>query len=487
MTTEKDFGQLRQNATESPFTEPLASANICCDRVNQESEQSQELVSKRPAPGETDSSERSRKVVKTEPLSEDEELHPAAGNGADRVEPSSSNPTGKHEKKGQPSEADQLFCDDCGINYPGDCPVHGPLTHIKDTHVPLGDPQRASKTLPEGLSIRRTTLKDTKYSVFTTKSLPSRIFFGPYEGVLLGALKSPTTRFSRQVHTATGNAVVEGRPIALSNWMRYVNTASRGQQHNLVPFERAGALYYKTCRVVGAFEELLLLNESADLRISSTSGSPRRESLLRSEVVYSCGKCGDCFSSRASLTRHDRYHHADRPLGLYTCSQCDYSTNRRPNLDQHVMTHTGERPYVCEICQKDFTWRSDLNVHLLTHTKERPYECPDCGERFNCPSHLLRHRKMHSSDSRPHACPHCGKCYARKDYLKVHVRTHMKDKQHECQECGRKFVDPSNARHHYQFVHAKQYPFSCPHCSKGFASRRDVRRHVLARHDGEEE
>ncbi|KAH6932461.1 hypothetical protein HPB50_006186 [Hyalomma asiaticum] len=358
MTTKKDFGKLYQNATESPFTEPLDSANICCDRVKQDSEESQDVV-----------------------------------------------------------------CDDCEINYPGDCPVHGPLTHIKDTHV----------------------------------------------------------------HTATGNAVVEGRPVALSNWMRYVNTASRGQQHNLVAFERAGALYYRTCRAVGAFEELLLLNESVDFRISNASGSPRRESLLHSEVIYSCGKCGDCFSSRGSLTRHDRYHHADRPLGVYTCSQCDYSTNRRSNLEQHVMTHTGERPYVCEICQKDFTWRSDLNIHLLTHTKERPYECPDCGERFNCPSHLLRHRKMHSNDSRPHACPHCGKCYARKDYLKVHVRTHMKDKQHECQECGRKFVDPSNARHHYQFVHAKQYPFSCPHCSKGFASRRDVRRHVLARHDGEEE
>ncbi|KAK8779621.1 hypothetical protein V5799_019039 [Amblyomma americanum] len=29
-------------------------------------------------------------------------------------------------------EEDYLFCDDCGIAHPGDCPKHGPLTHVKD-------------------------------------------------------------------------------------------------------------------------------------------------------------------------------------------------------------------------------------------------------------------------------------------------------------------------------------------------------------------
>ncbi|XP_077511529.1 uncharacterized protein LOC144121939 isoform X2 [Amblyomma americanum] len=32
-------------------------------------------------------------------------------------------------------EEDYLFCDDCGIAHPGDCPKHGPLTHVRDAEV----------------------------------------------------------------------------------------------------------------------------------------------------------------------------------------------------------------------------------------------------------------------------------------------------------------------------------------------------------------
>ncbi|XP_065282659.2 histone-lysine N-methyltransferase PRDM9-like isoform X2 [Dermacentor albipictus] len=525
MTTKKDFDKLRENVVEYQSGEPGESTNVPCAAATEECEAPRKLVFKRAATGEAGSSKRPREDVKHEPLSEDGDLwaggasarsngafigadlcegssskpvrqnakkeppsgaHPLSFIGADLCELSRSKPVRQNAKKEPPSGAHPLLCDDCRIDYPGDCPIHGPLTHIKDTYVSIGDPQRANKTLPDGLSIRRTTLKGTQYGVFATKPLPKRIFFGPYEGVRRETLQMPETRFLRKVHTGTKGRQVDGRPLALSNWMRYVNSAPAGQDPNLVAFERAGAIYYRTCKAVGAFEELLLLDETADTRKSSASGTQKKDS-LRPREVFSCTKCGDCFSSQMYLERHDRHHHTERPQGAHSCSTCSYSTNQRWRLDQHSLTHTGERPYVCEICKKDFTWRTDLNVHLLAHTQERPYECPECGERFNCPSHLQRHKKMHSRDPRPHVCPDCGKCYARKDYLKVHLLTHVAERRYECAECGRKFADPSNARHHYLFVHAKQYPLSCPHCGKGFASRRDVRRHVRARHDGQED
>ncbi|KAH7938917.1 hypothetical protein HPB52_002305 [Rhipicephalus sanguineus] len=82
---------------------------------------------------------------------------------------------------------DYLFCDDCNMDYPGDCPVHGPLIQVKDTPVPLGDPQRANKTVPDGLCVGRSTIKGAQYGVFTLKRLSKRLCFGPYEGVRVGS------------------------------------------------------------------------------------------------------------------------------------------------------------------------------------------------------------------------------------------------------------------------------------------------------------
>ncbi|XP_037565157.1 zinc finger protein 585A [Dermacentor silvarum] len=150
-------------------------------------------------------------------------------------------------------------------------------------------------------------------------------------------------------------------------------------------------------------------------------------------------------------------------------------------LEAHTTEEEKVGPLLIEIAE---------DVHQFLTGKDSlesgPYE-RQCGERVNCLSHLIRHKTMHSSDPSPDVCSECGKSYARKDYLKVHLLTHATERRYACAECGRRFADSSNAKHHYHFVHGKQHPLSCPHCGKGFASRRDLRRHVLVRHDGQED
>ncbi|KAF8767284.1 Transcriptional repressor CTCF like protein [Argiope bruennichi] len=98
------------------------------------------------------------------------------------------------------------------------------------------------------------------------------------------------------------------------------------------------------------------------------------------------------------------YHH---------CPFCDYSSRIVSNVRQHILTHTGERPYICTHCELgkwgtgkrhkcpfcDYISKYTTSVrrHILTHTGERPYKCSLCRKSFNDKCSLKRHMKRHSS------------------------------------------------------------------------------------------
>lgn len=66
---------------------------------------------------------------------------------------------------------------------------------------------------------------------------------------------------------------------------------------------------------------------------------------------------------------------------------------------------TTTKKHKCRVCDKRFTRPSSLQTHMYSHTGEKPFVCEvdGCGRHFSVVSNLRRHRKVHKGDARSEA------------------------------------------------------------------------------------
>ena len=64
------------------------------------------------------------------------------------------------------------------------------------------------------------------------------------------------------------------------------------------------------------------------------------------------------------------------PFKKFLCSDCGSSYKSQSALiDHRKRTHLKLKPHVCTICNKGFYYNRSLQEHLRTHTGEKPYQC----------------------------------------------------------------------------------------------------------------
>ncbi|THX17250.1 hypothetical protein D6D13_00980 [Aureobasidium pullulans] len=138
---------------------------------------------------------------------------------------------------------------------------------------------------------------------------------------------------------------------------------------------------------------------SAHSSISSASTYPSSYYGSVSEASY-----GDYSSASESVDTSSRT--LPRPTGLSGNVALPPAPQSMMGQFSSKISSSSQKKHKCKICDKRFTRPSSLQTHMYSHTGEKPFACDveGCGRHFSVVSNLRRHRKVHKGED-SHASP----------------------------------------------------------------------------------
>jgi len=184
-------------------------------------------------------------------------------------------------------------------------------------------------------------------------------------------------------------------------------------------------------------------------------------------------------------------------LSIHACPHpdCDKFFARPSRLETHLLSHTGERPFKCNVekCGRDYARRAHLirhtaNAHASQHQKsdEKRVNCTQCKATFSNKYGLKKHwSKCHNQPNnetvKHFSCDQCGQSFSRRQNLQIHrARVHpdFEKPKYGCEVCKKHFLYPKLLA-----IHMKKHEENeCDICHKKFQKWTAFRTHIAREH-----